>query len=119
MFDRESCIYTLKKYERIICVVNNNMNICTRTFIGWNDEQLNEEVYFQYKYLKQRLCDTITTRYKEYIWRRENRKGNSTIDKEFFRFMTASGFSEINLLELPINRLIKIYSVYFKKVGDV
>ena len=119
MFSREDCIFTLEKYERIISVIDgwDSPTARYRTYVGYTDKSLNDEVFFLYKYLKGKIIGKITIRFSEYIQNRNRHIPNKTSDKEFYRFMKASGFSEKNLWELPINRLISVYSVYFRKVG--
>ena len=119
MFSREDCIFTLEKYERIISVIDgwDSPTTMFRTYIGYTDKSLNDEVFFLYKYLKGKIIGKITIRFSEYIQNRNRHIPNKTSDKEFYRFMKASGFSEKNLWEVPINRLISVYSVYFRKVG--
>lgn len=114
MFSREDCVFTLNKYGKLLNKIETPYFVYTPlAFNAWGVEELNREIFDSYKRLKVLLVTLINSRYNKYCYNRNKHIPNKTSDKEFYRFMNASGFSEKNLMELPINRLICVYNVYF------
>jgi hypothetical protein len=116
--DREAYINVACKYYWILSVMNGVdywKKVIEQIVTGLDDFNLDFQVQGIYLALKGEIVDKMVARRETYEQNREAHKEQKTADKQFYRFLQATGYTiDVDPMRLPIRRLIQIYSVYFQ-----
>lgn len=76
---------------------------------------LEHHIRNDYYDVKTAIVHQMTKRREAYEKNRDEHKEQKTAEKQFYRFLQATGYTfDVDPIKLPIRRLIKIYSVYFQ-----
>jgi hypothetical protein len=121
--EREAYINAACKYYWILSVLKGTTyyrDVVKYTLNRMDNVLLEIHVIDSYRSLKTELCLQFVNRRDKYIKNRESHKEQKTADKQFYRFLRATGYTiDVQTIKFPIRRLIKIYSVYFKDLGKM
>lgn len=121
--EREAYINTACKYYWILSILNGigyTKKAIVYNLNRFDDVMLMNVVFEMYKELKWELIKKIYSRRAKYERNRTAHKEQKTADKQFYRFLQATGYTfEDSLKNTPIRRLIKIYSIYFQDLGKL
>lgn len=122
--NRDTLLNTICRYHWLVSVVRDTHNYRASTFIyNFKDRplcDLEREAIEMYKVLKGEIIRAMTLRLNKYETNRTNHVEQKTADKQFYRFLQATGLiMDVDPWKIPMHRLIKIYSVYFKDVDKL
>jgi len=122
--NRDILLNTICRYHWVVSVIRDTHNYRASTFTyNLKDRplcDLEREVIEMYKVLKGEIIRALTVRLKQYESNRKSHVEQKTADKQFYRFLQATGYIlETDPWKLPMHRLLKIYSVYFKDLDKL
>lgn len=121
--EREAYINAACKYIWMTCVLRDTTyfkHVVEYNLNKLSDLHLDHHVGNDYYDLKLEIVRAFTERRKAYEIKRDLHQEQKTADKKFYQFLQATGYTiDVDPIKLPIRRLIKIYSVYFKDLGKM
>lgn len=95
-------------------------NVIIHNLFKLDDVLLEHHIRNDYYDVKTEIVYQMNRRRKEYEANRDAHKEQKTADKQFYRFLQATGYTiDVDPIKLPIRRLIKIYSVYFQDLDKL
>ena len=121
--NREDYINIACKYYWILSVVRGidfHKNVIEYNVGKLDNVMLERFIIERYMELKEEIVYLLIKRRNQYELNRDNHKEQKTAEKQFYRFIQATGYTlDVSAIKLPIKRLIQIYSVYFQDLKSL
>lgn len=118
--ERKAYINVALKYSWMLSIIQGipqdfRLNHIKYNLRQWTDADVEQTVFGLYTDLKIEIRHKMKAKREAYERNRELHQEQKTADKQFYRFLQATGYTiDVDPIKLPIRRLIKIYSVYFQ-----